>query len=106
MRAQRNGGIEDGTNKYTEVEREGYTYPPCNPEKRIDFILVRNQTKGQNIGWKGNIMSSWLVGKEVTPETAHMLTQREGLGMLDKDSPIWASDHYAVVSDIQLDYQL
>lgn len=33
---------------------------------------------------------------------AHLVEGREGLGMLDKDSPIWASDHFAVVSDFQL----
>jgi hypothetical protein len=27
---------------------------------------------------------------------------REGLGMLDKDSPIWASDHFAVVADLKI----
>ena len=29
---------------------------------------------------------------------------REGLGMNDKDSPVWGSDHYAVVTDINIIY--
>lgn len=29
------GGVED---------EGGFTFPPCKPEKRIDFILVRNNT--------------------------------------------------------------
>ena len=27
---------------------------------------------------------------------------REGLGMLDKDSPTWASDHFGLVTDLLL----
>jgi hypothetical protein len=33
---------------------------------------------------------------------AHLIAGRDGLGMLDNDSPIWASDHYAVVTDLRL----
>ena len=33
---------------------------------------------------------------------AHLAGSREGLGMLDMDSPIWASDHFAVVADLSL----
>jgi hypothetical protein len=34
--------------------------------------------------------------------TEHLVGSREGLGMLDKDSPIWASDHFAVVADLKI----
>jgi hypothetical protein len=119
-------GVRNGSDKSSAEEREGFTYPPCKPEKRIDFILVRNQTvQGDHrpVTWTGRIESSWLAGQEVTAETgqchtlffsshaliaspplssAHLASNREGLGMLDADSPIWASDHFAVVTDIQL----
>lgn len=64
--------VENGKDKFSQVERDGYTYPPCNPEKRIDFVMIRNTT---TVGdqkarkWSSQIISSWLVGKEVTPET-------------------------------------
>jgi len=32
----------------------------------------------------------------------HLVNSRVGLGMNDLDSPIWASDHLAVVADIEL----
>ena len=32
----------------------------------------------------------------------HLVGSREGLGMLDKDSPIWASDHFGVMTDLDL----
>jgi hypothetical protein len=32
----------------------------------------------------------------------HLVGSREGLGMNDKDSPLWASDHFAVVSDLRI----
>ena len=33
---------------------------------------------------------------------ALLMNSREGLGMLDKDSPIWASDHYGLVVDLAI----
>ena len=33
---------------------------------------------------------------------AYLVGSREGLGMNDKDSPLWASDHFAVVSDLRV----
>ena len=70
---------EDGKNKFSQVERDGYTYPPCNPEKRIDYIMVRNTTTPlteKPKSWSSQIISSYLVGKEVTPETGtlHLLS--------------------------------
>lgn len=65
------------------------------------------------------IKSSWLAGKEVTddtgnlilnqnrdPTTVHLLQSNDekGVGMLDQNSPIWASDHYAVVTDLEFLY--
>lgn len=31
------------------------------------------------------------------------MNSREGIGMNDADSPIWASDHFALVTDLALD---
>ena len=36
------------------------------------------------------------------PSAEYLVNSREGLGMNDKDSPIWASDHFAVVSDLKI----
>lgn len=62
-----------GKDKFSQVERDGYTFPPCNPEKRIDFVMIRNSTNvpinQKARRWTTQILSSWLVGKEVTPET-------------------------------------
>eukprot|EP00602_Paraphysomonas_sp_CaronLab_P009893 CAMPEP_0185036576 /NCGR_PEP_ID=MMETSP1103-20130426/29731_1 /TAXON_ID=36769 /ORGANISM="Paraphysomonas bandaiensis, Strain Caron Lab Isolate" /LENGTH=500 /DNA_ID=CAMNT_0027574151 /DNA_START=248 /DNA_END=1750 /DNA_ORIENTATION=+ len=83
---------------------EGFTYPSCQPEKRIDFILVRNSTTAadRSVKWKAVVESSHIAGQATTLDTAHRVGSREGLGMLDMDSPIWASDHYAVVADLRL----
>lgn len=32
----------------------------------------------------------------------HLIGSREGLGMNDLDSPLWASDHFALVTDLKL----
>jgi hypothetical protein len=129
LRAYRSGEFENGKDKQSEAEREGYTYPPCNPEKRIDFVLVRNQSTeeaGTMSSWVSRIKSSWLTGQEVTEETgdplflslpsllslylsAHLLEEtspprEKAVGMLDHESPIWASDHYSVVTDLELLY--
>jgi hypothetical protein len=34
----------------------------------------------------------------------HLVNSREGIGMNDADSPIWASDHYALVTDLNLKF--
>lgn len=67
---------ENGRDKFSQVEQDGYTFPPCNPEKRIDYIMVRNNTtplNGKTKKWSSQILSSWLVGKEVTSETGNKL---------------------------------
>jgi hypothetical protein len=32
----------------------------------------------------------------------HLVNSREGLGMLDVDGPVYASDHIAVVTDLTI----
>jgi endonuclease/exonuclease/phosphatase family metal-dependent hydrolase len=67
-----NGNLHNGKDKTSSVERDGYTYPPCNPEKRIDFIMTRNNTINNSLNWKARVLSSRLVGKDTTPETSNI----------------------------------
>eukprot|EP00981_Chlorochromonas_danica_P003653 scaffold681_cov173-Ochromonas_danica.AAC.16 len=83
---------------------EGYTFPACEPIKRIDYIFVRNHSchscKEQ---FNVRVSRSYLAGTRPTKDTEHLIGSREGLGMSDRDSPLWASDHFAVVTDLQLE---
>ncbi len=99
---------------------KGLTFPTCNPVKRIDFILLRNNSHSE---CKSTAILSnvFIVGQDPTSETSefnffvseivrlrnyvttvHLVNSREGLGMNDEDSPIWASDHLGVVADINV----
>ena len=107
------------------ISRDGLTFPSCNPIKRIDFIMVRNHTfcnaggsstsgtaddKEENSQDKDPwytaatvvVRRTEVVGKQPSADTLHLASGREGLGMLDLDSPNWASDHFAVVSDLEI----
>jgi len=87
-------------------EREviGYTFPACAPVKRIDFIFVRNFTVSDstNRAQYAEIVDSFVTGKHPTSATKHLVNSRDGIGMNDLDSPLWASDHFAVVTDLLL----
>lgn len=49
------------------VESEdGYTFPACNPVKRIDFIFVRNVSNGE---YYGVVKGARIIGRRPTPET-------------------------------------
>ena len=69
----------------SEHESDGYTFPSCNPIKRIDFILVRNATTNSSNSsnsnrseagritagqWRAEVVHTWRVGLAPTPETA------------------------------------
>ena len=58
-------------NKNDESEdKEGYTFPSCNPVKRIDFIFVRNHTRlvgGRRAS--ASIVDTKIVGREPTEDT-------------------------------------
>jgi hypothetical protein len=123
----------------SELELLGYTFPACNPIKRIDYLMVRNTTWADPAQkkWRASFVDTRIVGMEPTGNTgmywreshactlyhilaspsypcverylcffavAHLANAREGLGMLDADSPIWASDHFGVVVDLVLHY--
>jgi hypothetical protein len=96
--------------------REALTFPSCNPVKRIDFVMYKNRSAGVGEGAQGpessqcvregsetghvglRVVRCGLLGQEPTPDTAEN-AGREGIGMLDLESPVWASDHRAVYAD-------
>ena len=73
-------------------DANGFTFPSCNPVKRIDFILVRNATAVSDkdvtavsrkdvtdeilkmkkyLTWKVNVLETRIVGIKPTPDTTH-----------------------------------
>ena len=78
------GDFQDAWNS---TDNDGFTFPPCNPEKRIDFILVRNTTRtsssvekdmqkdgdedkrGRTGSWKVKIADTRITGRDPTPDT-------------------------------------
>jgi hypothetical protein len=60
--------------------------------KRIDYILVRAAP--------GDVAVAACVLKGQA--AAGSYRPRDGLGMLDDDSPLWASDHRAVLATLAL----
>ena len=101
------------------------TFPSCNAVKRIDYVLVRGMEEpasgfgfGSGSGSGSPSAKAKDKGKappakasEVAVEACEVLGQdpadvhyvaREGLGMLDEDSPVWASDHRAVMATLRL----
>ena len=129
-----------------EDDHNGFTFPACNPVKRIDYIFAK---KNDNICENSNgeteslscnenkvqILNTFIIGQEPTEDTSklipsydnilnrwfalfcfdwlcylsfliseHLVNSREGIGMNDPDSPIWASDHFALVTDLALDW--
>lgn len=110
----------------------GLTFPACNPVKRIDFIMVRNHSSSSEAQSRpaaiAKVVDFRIVGQDPTEDTSkfdndrcfaivllsvlfmflllfhteYLVGSREGLGMNDKDSPIWASDHFAVVADLHI----
>ena len=105
--------------------RHALTFPSCNAVKRIDYVLVRGMEEpasgfgfGSGSGSGSPSAKAKDKGKappakasEVAVEACEVLGQdpadvhyvaREGLGMLDEDSPVWASDHRAVMATLRL----
>eukprot|EP01032_Pedospumella_encystans_P014181 gene14181-16306_t len=71
----------------------GLTFPACNPVKRIDFIMVRNasvaELHNKPTQAHAEICDFKIEGVRPTADTEYLVNSREGLGMNDKDSPIW-----------------
>ena len=83
------------------------TFPSDEPKKRIDLILFREPQNGNGNGGDGlrvakkkklvTVIDTHLVGQDPSEDTKN----DPGHGMLDRDSPLWASDHRGVVSTFQ-----
>jgi hypothetical protein len=108
-----------------------HTFPSCNAIKRIDFILARanglddgrerfsRRSSSSNSSSSGGLSDGGLRSGGLSQATAtdvevvscavvgqapagRYFTPRAGLGMLDDDSPVWGSDHRAVVAELRL----
>ena len=115
-----------GFGQVSKWASRGLTFPTCNPVKRIDFLLIRNsssfassgerETGGLQIETKteAHVLAHWEIGTH-SPKTHRFIgptpipqeqgdeqeeERNEDLGMLDETSPLWASDHFGVVTDI------
>lgn len=80
---------------------EGFTFPACRPVKRIDYVLVRNASASSGCG---AVRSVAIVGhrSKEEEEIAERIATKPETGMLDDDSLLWASDHYALRTDLLL----
>lgn len=105
-----NDVTSDSSSNFADAWKEkhrddvGYSFPTCNPVKRIDFIFIRNVTGITDINVcnsQYDIVNSYLIGGAPTDETMHLIGS-SSKGMLDADSPIWASDHFGLVATIKV----
>ena len=79
--------------------REALTFPSDNPQKRIDFLLVRG--KGAR-----SVRRAWLLGQDAATGVRGAAEIPRGgdggggeayaKGMSEPDSPVWPSDHRAL----------
>jgi hypothetical protein len=91
--------------------------------RNFSYALPASGDVASTSSGHAHVANSFITGIEPTPDTGdrrpkvfimhsmciyvmlhyyivHLMGSREGLGMNDLDSPIWASDHFAVVTDI------
>ena len=64
-----------------------FTFPTCQPVKRIDYVLFRGAIRP---------VEARLCGREATEESKDR--DSPGGGMLEPDGPVFASDHLAVLA--------
>ena len=76
--------------KDPELREHAFTFPSDDPKKRIDYML------GHNFDIKKDFHSIEVLGQAASEDTRN----DPGHGMLDSDSPMWASDHRAVMLTI------
>ena len=76
--------------KDPELREHAFTFPSDDPKKRIDYML------GHNFDIKKDFHSIEVLGQATSEDTRN----DPGHGMLDSDSPMWASDHRAVMLTI------
>jgi len=57
----------------SDLELLGYTFPACNPIKRIDYLMVRNTTRTDpsQMKWHGHIVDTRIIGQHPTAETGN-----------------------------------
>jgi endonuclease/exonuclease/phosphatase family metal-dependent hydrolase len=67
-----------------------FTFPTCNPVKRIDYVLFRGNLRP---------LSGQLCGAEPKEGGQHHRTP--GGGMLERNGPVYASDHLGVLIHFQ-----
>jgi endonuclease/exonuclease/phosphatase family metal-dependent hydrolase len=75
------------------VRRYAFTFPSDNPVKRIDYIFLRSDCPECVV-----VNRTFVLGQDPMPGTEMM--EDRGVGMVHDRSPIWASDHRAVATDI------
>lgn len=58
----------------TQREQYGFTFPACDPVKRIDFIFVRNATTAQSSSSSSfvEIVDTFVTGKLPTSQTGKL----------------------------------
>jgi hypothetical protein len=69
--------------------------------KRIDYVYWRLSSDGAPSPLSVTPTTCEVLGQDPTPRTMNYHS-REGLGMLDADSPVWASDHRAVMATMRI----
>ena len=100
----------------------GFTFPTCKPVKRIDYLFYRQQPDCyalrvlsktvRIIGRESSADTGWFLVFSLMPsmslivlcDLAHLVNSRPDIGMMDEDSPLWASDHMALVADISIKF--
>lgn len=69
----------DSGSSPSELDMLGYTFPACNPVKRIDYLMVRNTTRPKTVDtggekrWRGQITDTRIVGQQPTADTGKQL---------------------------------
>ena len=90
------------------------TFPTCNPEKRIDFPLMRDASSSTAMNTitvtRFTLLGADHAGNHGPDEAVEVEVGLEGsaipeiggrkksVGMLDSDSHVWASDHFGIAA--------
>ena len=89
------GGQEEPEprSKDPKLRQDSFTFPSDDPKKRIDYIFAHGIEKSEQ-------------GKDKIEVLGQAPTERTkgdpGHGMLDKDSPLYASDHRAIMLTVEI----
>lgn len=99
--------------------KNGFTFPTCNPEKRIDFLLFQNAShtsveveffkllgtdhQENEEGEENGGMAELQIGPEGDSGAEDLGGREPGVGMLDSESHLWASDHFGIASVFKIE---